>query len=140
MGFMKILSWFIAFIIFVGGTSFFITQNIINKQAPVEEKYVMVKIGDVKDGLITNIGRYNYIKIGIVLKVREDAYPKIDGKSLNPVDVKATDTILHTLRSHKADWYSGSQDQIKEDIKKDLNQTFGEPIVLDIYINNFITQ
>lgn len=142
MGFLKFILWLLVFAVLAGGVSFYVTQNVMNGNKTVtEEKGVLIKIGDIKDGLVTNIDGFHYVKIGIILKVREDAYPKVEGKAANPIDIKATDTIIHTLRSHKADWYLGNNhDQIKEDLKKELNKAFGKPIILEVYITNFVMQ
>lgn len=140
MSFTKFIMITMVFVALAVSVSTYVTKAVISPQEAAPTKGIFVKLGDPKEGIITNIG-YHYVKIGLVMQVNEDDYPKVEGKAINLVDTKATDTVISTLRSHPPEWYgSKNHNQIREEIKKNLNEVLGKKMVMEVYITNFIMQ
>ncbi len=148
---MLIVGMIVFGLLLAGGISYFIATKIVADKGGVEKKVaqhdpgVFVKLGDAKDGLIINIGGLNsgrYLKIGIIVELKPDkkAAPP-GGKVLTPEEIKILDTTVYVLRSQKIeDLDPTKQEQLKELLKNEINKTFGDEKVYDVYITNFVLQ
>jgi len=148
---MMIIAGMIVFgLLLAGGISYFIATKIVSDKA-VEKKVVQheqgvfMKLGDIKDGLIINIGGLNsgrYLKIGMILELKPDkkAVPAT-GKMPSPDEIKILDTAVSVLRSQKIEDFDPiKQEQLKELLKNEINKAFGEEKVYEVYITNFVLQ
>ena len=148
---MMIIAGMIVFgLLLAGGISYFIATKIVSDKA-VDKKIVQrepgvfMKLGDIKDGLIINIGGLNtgrYLKIGMILELKPDkkAVPA-SGKMPSPEEIKILDTAVSVLRSQKIEDFDPlKQEQLKELIKNEINKAFGEEKVYEVYITNFVLQ
>lgn len=138
-------------LLLAGGISYFIATKIVADKGGTEKKVVehepgtFVKLGDAKDGLIINIGGLNsgrYLKIGIIVELKPDkkAVPP-GGKMPSIEEIKILDTTVYVLRSQKIeDLDPLKQEQLKELLKNEINKTFGDEKVYDVYITNFVLQ
>jgi len=133
-----------------GGISYFIATKIVSDKA-VDGKVVQhepgtfLKLGDIKDGLIINIGGLNsgrYLKIGVILELKPDKKAVIaNGKLPSPDEIKILDTAVSVLRTQKIEDFDPlKQEQLKDLIKNEINKSFGEEKVYTVYITNFILQ
>ena len=131
-----------------GGVSYYIATKTVNdqgKQTFQRAPGVLMKLGDPKDGLIVNIGGVNsgrYLKISITLEVKTDKKQQESaGKGHSSEEVKMLDTVLHTLRSLKAEEFEPiKQDRLKDLLKQEINKSLGEERVYDVYITNLVVQ
>lgn len=150
MSMMVIIILIVVGLILAGGISYLIatrvvTDKTVEKKTEQHEPGQFIRLGDVKDGLILNIGGVNsgrYLKIGVIveLKPNKNAAPK-EGKLPSPEEIKILDTAVYVLRSQKIeDFDPTKQDQLKELLKNEINNTLGEERVYDIYITNFVLQ
>ena len=137
-------------LLLAGGISYFIATKIVSdkavdKKGAQHEPGVFMRVGDVKDGLIINLGGLNsgrYLKIGMILELKPDkkAVPA-SGKMPSPEEIKILDTTVAVLRSQKIEDFDPlKQEQLKELIKNEINKTFGEEKVYEVYITNFVLQ
>ena len=104
-----------------------------------------MKLGDMKDGLIINIGGLNsgrYLKIGMILELKPDKKAAAaTGKLPSPDEIKILDTAVSVLRAQKIEDFDPlKQEQLKELIKNEVNKMFGEEKVYEVYITNFVLQ
>lgn len=149
---MMLIAGMIVFgLLLAGGISYFIATKIVADKGGAEKKVVQhepgtfMKLGDAKDGLIINIGGLNsgrYLKIGIIVELKPDkkAAPA-GGKMPSPEEIKILDTVVYILRSQKIeDLDPTKQEQLKELLKNEINKTFGDERVYDVYITNFVLQ
>lgn len=145
-----IIGMIVVGLLLAGGISYFIATKIVtdkagDKSSSKREPGVFMKLGDVKDGLIINIGGLNsgrYLKIGMILELKPDkkAVPST-GKLPSPDEIKILDTTVSLLRSQKIeDFDPQKQEQLKELIKNEVNKAFGEEKVYEVYITNFVLQ
>ena len=122
-------------LLLAGGISYFIATKIVSDKA-VDQKVVQhepgvfMKLGDMKDGLIINIGGLNsgrYLKIGMILELKPDKKAvAASGKMPSPDEIKILDTAVSVLRSQKIDDFDPlKQDQLKELLKSEINKAFG---------------
>ncbi|WP_425060866.1 hypothetical protein SCACP_16200 [Sporomusa carbonis] len=150
MSMMVVIILIVVGLILAGGISYLIATRVVSdktveKKAAQHEPGQFIKLGDVKEGLILNIGGVNsgrYLKIGLIVELKPDknAPPK-EGKLPSPEEIKIQDTAIYVLRSQKIeDFDPAKQDQLKELLKNEINKTLGEERVYDIYITNFVLQ
>ncbi len=137
-------------LLLAGGISYFIATKIVtdksvDKKVTQHEPGTFLKLGDVKDGLIINIGGLNsgrYLKISMIVEIKPDkkAAPAA-GKMPSPDEIKIQDTAVSVLRLQKIeDFDPVKQEQLKELVKNEINKTFGEEKVYEVYITNFVLQ
>ena len=137
-------------LLLAGGISYFIATKIVSdkgsdKTAAQHEPGVFMKLGDLKDGLIINIGGLNsgrYLKIGMILELKPDKKAvAATGKLPSPDEIKILDTAVTVLRSQKIEDFDPlKQEQLKELVKNEINKVFGEEKVYEVYITNFVLQ
>ena len=148
---MMIVAGMIVFgLLLAGGISYFIATKIVSdkavdKKAVQHEPGVFMKLGDMKDGLIINIGGLNsgrYLKVGIILELKPDSKPvTASGKMPSPDEIKILDTAVSVLRSQKIEDFDPlKQEQLKELLKNEINKAFGDEKVYEVYITNFVLQ
>ncbi|WP_378951833.1 flagellar basal body-associated protein FliL [Pelosinus sp. sgz500959] len=147
---MLIVGMIVVGLLLAGGISYFIATKIVadksgEKSSSQHEPGVFIKLGDMKDGLIINIGGLNsgrYLKIGMILELKPDkkAAPAT-GKLPSPDEIKILDTAVTVLRSQKIEDFDPlKQEQLKELVKNEVNKAFGEEKVYEVYITNFVLQ
>ncbi len=150
MSMMVMIILIVVGLILAGGISYLIATRVVadkttDKKISQREPGQFIKLGDAKEGLILNIGGVNsgrYLKIGLIVELKPDknAAPK-EGKLPSPEEIRILDTAVYVLRSQKIEDFDPSkQDQLKEMLKNEINKTFGEERVYDIYITNFVLQ
>lgn len=138
-------------LLLAGGISYFIATKIVSDKgsdktaASQHEPGVFMKLGDLKDGLIINIGGLNsgrYLKIGMILELKPDKKAvAATGKLPSPDEIKILDTAVTVLRSQKIEDFDPlKQEQLKELVKNEINKVFGEEKVYEVYITNFVLQ
>lgn len=147
---MMIAGMIVVGLLLAGGISYFIATKIVadkvvDKKVVQHEPGVFMKLGDMKDGLIINMGGLNsgrYLKIGMILELKPDkkALPA-NGKLPSPDEIKILDTAVSVLRSQKIEDFDPlKQEQLKELIKNEVNKAFGDEKVYEVYITNFVLQ
>ncbi|EIW18205.1 MULTISPECIES: flagellar basal body-associated FliL family protein [Pelosinus] len=139
-------------LLLAGGISYFIATKIVadkavDKKSSQREPGVFVKLGDAKDGLLINIGGASsgrYLKIGLIVELRPDkkaTTAAATGKMPSPEEIKLADTAVYVLRSLKIEDFDPlKQEQLKELLKNEINKSFGDDRVYDVYITNFVLQ
>ena len=148
---MMIIAGMIVFgLLLAGGISYFIATKIVSdkavdKKSAQHEPGVFMKLGDIKDGLIINIGGLNsgrYLKIGMILEVKPDKKAvATSGKMPSSDEIKILDIAVSVLRSQKIEDFDPlKQEQLKELVKNEINKAFGEDKVYEVYITNFVLQ
>ncbi len=145
-----IIGMIVVGLLLAGGISYFIATKIVtdkvsDKSGSQHPPGVFMKLGDMKDGLIINIGGLNsgrYLKIGVILELKPEKNPApATGKLPSPDEIKILDTTVSILRSQKIeDFDPAKQEQLKELIKNEVNKDFGEEKVYEVYITNFVLQ
>jgi flagellar FliL protein len=141
-----VIGLIVACLILAGGVGYLIYMKMsgADSAAPVREPGVLFKLGDVKDGLIVNIGGVNsgrYLKISIIVELKPGEGEAGDGKNITVEQAKILDSVLQLLRAQKVeDFDPNKQLQLKELIKNEIGQQIGEDKVYDVYITNFILQ
>lgn len=148
---MMLIAGMIVFgLLLAGGISYFIATKIVadkavDKKITQHEPGTFIKLGDIKDGLIINIGGLNsgrYLKIGMIVEVKPEAKPAVsNGKLPSTDEIKILDTAVSVLRSQKIEDFDPlKQEQLKELVKNEINKAFGEEKVYEVYITNFVLQ
>lgn len=148
---MLIAGMIIVGVLLAGGISYFIATKIVADKGGVDKKVIQhepgtfIKLGDAKDGLIINIGGLNsgrYLKIGIIVELKPDKKATPPGGKMPSIEeIKILDTAVYVLRSQKIeDLDPLKQEQLKELLKNEINKTFGDEKVYDVYITNFVLQ
>ena len=147
---MTIAGMIVVGLLLAGGISYFIATKIASDKAVdakvvQHEPGVFMKLGDIKDGLIINIGGLNsgrYLKIGMILELKPDKKAvTANGKMPSLDEIKVLDTVVYVLRSQKIEDFDPlKQDQLKELLKNEINKVFGEEKVYEVYITNFVLQ
>jgi len=147
---MMIAGMIVVGLLIAGGISYFIATKVVSDKASdtkavQHEPGTFMKLGDLKDGLIINIGGLNsgrYLKIGMILELKPDKKNVVaTGKLPSPDEIKILDTAVSVLRSQKIEDFDPlKQDQLKELIKNEINKAFGEDKVYEVYITNFVLQ
>ncbi len=137
-------------LLLAGGISYFIATKIVadkavDKKSSQREPGVFVKLGDAKDGLLINIGGASsgrYLKIGLIVELKPDKKATVaTGKMPSPEEIKLADTAVYVLRSLKIEDFDPlKQEQLKELLKNEINKSFGDDRVYDVYITNFVLQ
>ena len=98
---------------------------------------VFIKIGDPKEGILVNVGgpRSNkFLKMGLVLEMNPNKKDIV-------TDTKILDTTMQFLRSTKLeDFDATKQDELKKQLKDQLNSELGGGSVYDVYITSFLLQ
>lgn len=149
MSMMVIIILIVLGLILAGGISYLIATRVVSdktveKRASTHEPGQFIKLGDAKDGLVLNIGGVNsgrYLKIGLIVELKNDNKTQKEGKTMSPEEIKILDTAVYVLRSQKIEDFDPSkQDQLKELLKNEINKILGEERVYDIYITNFVLQ
>ncbi|WP_093792037.1 flagellar basal body-associated FliL family protein [Sporomusa acidovorans] len=150
MSMMVMIILIVVGLILAGGISYLIATRVVSdktveKKVSLHEPGQFIKLGDAKDGLILNIGGVNsgrYLKIGVIVELKpSNNSPAKEGKMPSPEEIKILDTAVYVLRSQKIeDFDPVKQDQLKELLKNEINNTLGEDRVYDIYITNFVLQ
>jgi flagellar protein FliL len=129
-----------------GGTAYYVVTHFMGGgKAAVREPGFLMKLGDPKEGFIVNIGNAGsgrYLKIGVILELRPDKkLQAAGGKTLSPEEIKVQDAVLHVLRSRRIeDFDPQKQDQLKENIKQEVNKALGQDSVYEVYITNLLVQ
>ena len=147
---MMIVGMIVVGLLLAGGISYFIATKIVadkavEKTVVQHEPGVFMKLGDMKDGLIINIGGLNsgrYLKISMIVELKPDkkAVPAT-GKLPSLEEIKISDTAVSVLRSQKIEDFDPlKQEQLKELLKNEMNKVFGEEKVYEVYITNFVLQ
>lgn len=147
---MTIAGMIVLGLLLAGGISYFIatkivSDKIVDTKAAQHEQGVFMKLGDLKDGLVVNIGGLNsgrYLKIGMILELKPDKKAVTsNGKLPSPDEIRILDTAVSVLRSQKIEDFDPlKQEQLKELLKKEINKAFGEDKVYEVYITNFVLQ
>ena len=146
---MMIVGMVVLGLVLAGGISYYIATNIVadktDKKAQQREQGVFMRLGDPKEGLILNIGGVNsgrFLKIGIIVELKPDKKAAAkEGKMPSPEEIKILDTTIQVLRAQKVEDYDASKhEQLKELLKNELNKSFGEDKVYQVYITNFVLQ
>ena len=107
---------------------------------------VFIKIGDPKEGILVNVGgpRSNkFLKMGLVLEMNPNKKDIVtETGALQPIaDTKILDTTMQFLRSTKIeDFDATKQDDLKKQLKDQLNAELGGGSVYDVYITSFLLQ
>jgi len=137
-------------LLLAGGISYFIATKTVadksvDKKVTQHEPGTFMKLGDIKDGLIINIGGVNsgrYLKIGLILELKPNKKAEAaTGKLPSPDEIKILDTSVSVLRSQKIEDFDPlKQEQLKELLKNEINKSFGEEKVYEVYITNFVLQ
>lgn len=141
-------------LLLAGGISYFIATKIVADRAGGDKRAVQhehdpgvfVRLGDVKDGLVINLGGANsgrFLKIGIIVELKPDkkAAAPAAGKMPTLEEIKIADTAVYVLRSQKVEDFDPlKQEQLKELLKNEINKAFGEDRVYDVYITNLVLQ
>ena len=134
-------------LILCSGIAYYVVTHYFmdNSKTVQREPGTFLKLGDAKDGLILNIGSVNsgrYLKIGLILELNPDKNsPPKEGKTLSPEEVKIQDTVLHVLRSQKAEDFDPSkQEHLKTLLKNEINSALGRERVYQVYITTFLLQ
>lgn len=150
MSMMVMIILIVVGLILAGGISYLIATRVVSdktveKKVSQHEPGQFIKLGDAKDGLILNIGGVNsgrYLKIGVIVELKPSNNSSAkEGKTLSPEEIKILDTAVYVLRSQKIeDFDPVKQDQLKELLKNEINNTLGEDRVYDVYITNFVLQ
>ncbi|MDR1702351.1 MAG: flagellar basal body-associated FliL family protein [Sporomusaceae bacterium] len=142
-----VIGLIVACLILAGGVGYLIYMKVAGPETetPVREPGVLFKLGDVKDGLILNIGGVNsgrYLKIGIIVELKPGSQGEVgDGKNITAEQAKILDTVVQLLRSQKVEDFDPSKQlQLKDLIKHEIGLLLGEDNVYDVYITNFILQ
>lgn len=138
-------------LVLAGGISYFVTTQFMStgNQAAVENRNhdpgVFVKLGDAKEGIIVNVGGIKstrFLKVGITVELNPDNEKNVaDGKLVPAAETKIMDTTLQILRTVKIEELDAArQDDLKNNIKSELNKVLGEGSVYDVYITSFMLQ
>ena len=138
-------------LVLAGGISYFVTTKIMTSasngsgESQHHDPGVFVKLGDAKDGIIVNVGGIKagrFLKVGIVMEMNPGKKDNVtDGKLNQVAETKILDTTLQILRSVKIDDFDASkQDELKKQIKDEVNKVLGEGSVYDVYITSFVLQ
>ena len=107
---------------------------------------VFIKIGDQKEGILVNVGgpRSNkFLKMGLVLEMNPNKKDIItETGALQPIaETKILDSTMQFLRSSKIeDFDATKQDDLKKQLKDQLNAELGGGSVYDVYITSFLLQ
>lgn len=107
---------------------------------------VFIKIGDPKEGILVNVGgpRSNkFLKMGLVLEMNPNKQDIItEAGALQPIaDTKILDITMQFLRSTKLeDFDATKQDELKKQLKDQLNAELGGGSVYEVYITSFLLQ
>ena len=124
-------------LVLAGGISFFVTTRMVANSANSDggnrhhDPGVFVKLGDAKEGILVNVGGQNPGK---------EANVK-DGKLQPEAETKILDTTMQYLRSVKLEQFDASkQDELKKQLKDELNDKLGQGSVYDVYITSFLLQ
>ena len=147
---MMIAGMIVVGLLIAGGISYFIATKVVSDKATdtkaaQHEPGTFMKLGDLKDGLIINIGGLNsgrYLKIGMILELKPDKKPVVaNGKLPSPDEIKILDTAVSVLRSQKIEDFDPlKQEHLKELLKTEINKAFGDEKVYEVYITNFVLQ
>lgn len=141
-----IIGLLVACIILASGIGYLIYMKMHEdeKANQKREPGVLYKLGDVKDGLVLNVGGVNsgrYLKVGVIVELKPDKNIAADGKNVTAEEAKILDTVVHLLRSQKIeDFDPNKQLQLKELMKHQIGQLIGEDRVYEVYITNLILQ
>lgn len=107
---------------------------------------VFIKVGDPKEGILVNVGgpRSNkFLKMGLVLEMNPHKTDIItEAGALQPIaETKILDTTMQFLRSTKIeDFDATKQDDLKKQLKDQLNAELGGGSVYEVYITSFLLQ
>lgn len=107
---------------------------------------VFIKVGDPKEGILVNVGgpRSNkFLKMGLVLEMNPHKTDIItETGALQPIaETKILDSTMQFLRSTKIeDFDATKQDDLKKQLKDQLNAELGGGSVYDVYITSFLLQ
>ena len=107
---------------------------------------VFIKLGDPKEGILVNVGgpRSNkFLKVSLVLEMNPTKKDIItETGALQPIaDTKILDTTMQFLRSTKLeDFDATKQDELKKQLKDQLNAELGGGSVYEVYITSFLLQ
>jgi flagellar FliL protein len=134
-------------LILAGGVSYFIATKVMADsvgKVPTREPGVFVKLGDAKDGIIVNVGGVKsgrFLKVGLVLEMNPEKGVDQTGKVSSATETKILDSVLQILRAQKVEDFDPSkQEELKVEIKDELNKLIGENAVYEVYITNFVLQ
>lgn len=134
-------------LILAGGVSYFIATKVMTdsvSKVPTREPGVFMKLGDAKEGVIVNVGGVKsgrYLKVGIVLELDPTKGVNKEGKVNSATETKILDAVLQLLRAQKIeDFDPGKQEELKAQIKEEVNKVLGDKTVYEVYITNFVLQ
>jgi len=134
-------------LILAGGMSYFIATKVMTDsvgKAPTREPGIFVKLGDAKEGVIVNVGGVKsgrFLKIGVVLELDPVKSSSKDGKIPSATETKILDAVLQLLRAQKIENFDpNKQEELKTQIKEEVNKVLGENTVYEVYITNFVLQ
>lgn len=136
-------------LILAGGISYFVTTKVmtdsVGQKAAPREPGIFIKLGDPKTGIIVNVGGVKsgrFLKVGVVLEMNPgDKKNFADGKINTAAETKVLDSVVQVLRAQKIDEFEpGKQDDLKQQLKTELNKQLGEGSVYEVYITNFVFQ
>ena len=106
-----------------------------------------IKLGDVKEGIIVNVGgprAGKFLKAGIVLEMNPGRKTVINEETntlLPEAEIKIMDITTQFLRSVKLEDFDAlKQDDLKKQLKDALNAELGSGAVYDVYITSFLLQ
>lgn len=135
-------------IVLAGAVSFFVAVKFSeDKSSGAVTDYrapgAYVKIGDPRDGVVVNVGGVTgrYLKIVMTLEVlpTNDSGGEV---AITPQDeIKINDSVIKFLRSQEIDSFSPeNQGELKDSVKKTVNETLGASRVVDVFITNLVVQ
>ena len=138
-------------LVLAGGISFFVTTRMVANSANSDggnrhhDPGVFVKLGDAKEGILVNVGGQKsgkFLKTSIVLEMNPGKEANVkDGKLQPEAETKILDTTMQYLRSVKLEQFDASkQDELKIQLKDELNDKLGQGSVYDVYITSFLLQ
>ena len=140
-------------LVLAGGISFFVTTRMMANSGGDDEGEsrhhdpgVFIKIGDPKEGILVNVGGARsgkYLKAGIVLEMNPGKSANVteDGKLQLEAETKIQDMVMQFLRACKLEEFDADkQDELKKNLKDQLNAMLGQGSVYDIYITSFLLQ
>ncbi len=124
------------------GASYFLMKNLMNPLLPKEEKAKKVQTRNLVEvgEFTTNIGDIagsRFVKVEIFVEVTDRKGPEIV-EDFMPV---IKDSILAILSAKTiADLDINNRDNLKKEIKQDLNTKLGKEMVENVYFTSFIMQ
>lgn len=126
------------------GASYFLMKSLMAPLLPQKEEKSnpavvsggLVPVGEIATN-ITDVAGNRYLKVEVTIEVKD----KKSSETVAEYMPVIRDKIISILSSKTAaDLDPVNRDNLKEEIKSELNQKFGKGCIQSIYFNNFIMQ